>query len=59
MVLFSWYLLFAHLSVRVELPLFRCKLLFESFDLAGCIGENILHFFLVVGVDFVKLELVI
>lgn len=46
-----------YLSFRVELALLRSELFFEAFYLARRIGENILHFSLMVGVDFVQLEL--
>ena len=47
----------AHLSFRVELALLGSELFFEALDLAGRVGENVLHFSLMVGVDFVELEL--
>lgn len=46
-----------YLRLGVELPLFRSKLLLESFDFVGGVGKYILHFFLVISVDLVELEL--
>lgn len=46
-----------HLRFRVKLSLLRGELILEELDLVGRVGENILHFSLVVGVDFFKLEL--
>lgn len=48
---------FVHLRFRVELALLGSELFFETFDLAGRVGEDILHFSLMVGVDLVELEL--
>lgn len=46
-----------HLSLGVELSLLRSKLILESFDFVGGVGKYILHFFLVITVDLVELEL--
>lgn len=45
------------MSFRVELALLGSELFFETLNLAGRVGENVLHFSLMVGVDFVELEL--
>lgn len=48
---------FAHLGFCVELPLLRRELFLEVLNFVGRVRENVLHLFLMVGVDFLELEL--